>query len=511
MRAGTSSSAIAFVIASASAFAGCGSDELFEPRLAANERLLAREAVATFGMDDQGLEQLAVIGDIDGDGIDDAAVRSYFLEGLDPQARHTGAVYVVYGGNLSGPIDVSTLPSLTGVGESGRIAQLGDVDGDGLADFLVGARTAGICRSPEETTCEDGGRGGVYLVYGSATRLRGATPTADTGLYLRYDTPFVDMSRPAGLGDLDGDGNPDFAISARLFPVTDGPVNVFVFYGKGVRQSGTLDLASTAAAVISTPTFQVPGIARAGDVDGDGYGDVLLRMSQGTTPEGVRLIHGGPKRLAGTIAVGDLGAPQFADGDRHLNVGLGAALGDLDGDGLDDFCLFSYKETGTLSYSTIQLLYYGRAGSFAPIGVDGADATFVMSGAGHTKLAGGDVDGDGRRDLLVSDAGLYDRNGAVHLLRGDGTRLSGIIDLAMRATTYVGMPLRGVICGYTMSSDCIEHAAVGSDIEIGDLTGDHRADILIGAATNQGVLPVLGVHGSSLAHAYLVSPSREKP
>src|SRR5262249_49992205 len=125
--------AVALVIASASVAAACGRDELFEPQLASGERLIDREVIAQLAKDDEALAQLAVVGDLDGDGIDDAILRTYgfivSMVGPVESYQEVSTVYVLYGGStVTGTIDFSSLPSLTGAGGlDGGIAAVGDV------------------------------------------------------------------------------------------------------------------------------------------------------------------------------------------------------------------------------------------------------------------------------------------------------------------------------------------------------------------------------------------------
>src|SRR5262245_21031440 len=206
---------LALLAASANAVAACGTEEMFAPRLATGERLIDNEAVAQLSKDDQDLEDLVVVGDLDGDGIDDAVLRTFNLGvfpdgGLDWRAY----VYVVYGGSsVTGKIDYASLPSLTGVGSfGGGLSAVGDVDGDGLADFLIeAARTPGCGDQPHAS---DHPYGGGYLVYGSTTRLTGATPIESASAFLRDPTPCTSVGLSA-LGDLDGDGHADFAIGRQ--------------------------------------------------------------------------------------------------------------------------------------------------------------------------------------------------------------------------------------------------------------------------------------------------------
>ncbi|MEO7729913.1 MAG: VCBS repeat-containing protein, partial [Kofleriaceae bacterium] len=380
---------IALIIASGAAVAACGEEEAFEPQVASNERLLAAAATAQLGKDDQSIEQMTVVGDLDGDGIDDAVIRTSYA--IDPagELQFGGDIYVIYGGSgLTGNIDLSNVPRLTGAygfGVGITATAVGDVDGDGLADLLVTASRSLRCADNIDGAGDDL-RTGAYLMYGSPTRVAGAVPIGGVATFLRDTHPCSIVSAVAGLGDLDGDGKADFAV-ARLGIHTGEPTETLVFYGRGARFPAVVELVASADASITDGlpvTTVLSGIAKLGDVDGDGYDDFAVRDPIAFNTN-VRLIRGGATRLAGNVAAAALSQTLFLGEDLCFhNEHFVAPLGDLDGDGADDFALVGCQgDDARVPQRSVDRVFYGRLGGFpAQVRFDESDATLALAGAG---------------------------------------------------------------------------------------------------------------------------------
>jgi hypothetical protein len=510
------------IIIASSAAVGCGTEELFQLQLASNEDVLDNDAVASIASNRYNFEQVVVVGDLDGDGIDDAMVQpSFFIpDNPDDSPIPQGVVYVLYGGpSVAGKLTLEELPSLTDIGlpQPRSVVPVGDVDGDGLADVLI-LNAAAPCLGACLDTGDHLTHNGAYLLYGSTTRLSGATRAIDAGAFLRDARPSAPAGVAGKLGDLDGDGKADFAMFLASASGGD-PSHAYVFYGRGARLSGTVDIVAAADADL---VFPQPGENRmlgVGDVDGDGHADWFAATAppRGGNVVDLRLIHGAAQRMAGTVALADLPQSRFV-GDI---IGYGrtfgytppvAALRDLDGDGIDDFAVFgapSSPDETPIRPST-QSVFYGRRGGFpAEVVVTDGDATLIASTIelnASTPVATGDFDGDGMLDLVMSDAARHDQDGALYVLRGSGTRLSGDIDAATAGRTAVGSRRRLAGCKVQDFFDCVGHERVGTYLGVGDLTGDGRPDVIVSAPWYNFIDLVAFGNFGTLSRAYIVSP-----
>lgn len=512
--------AIGLVLALASA-AGCGDEEMFTLQLGDNVRVLDKAATTTLAHVDQGLEQPIVVGDLDGDGIDDAVVRTTFMTpGPDDKVVFGGAVYVLYGGSgVTGSIDLARLPALIHVGApststppSGGVAAVGDIDGDGLSDFVVSIDGLTGCHFPVESpfSSDSPDFAGAWVVYGSATRLTGSHEIKDVGALLS-NAPACRWNLAAALGDIDGDGKADFAVSKQAGALGD-PYEVFLFYGRSQRLSGTLDLAATADATISEPGatdgLGAGSAYRLGDVDGDGLADFVVRLPLNSSTLDARIVRGSATRLAGAVALPAIGHTQLPGGDFCFvsDAAFAVALGDLDGDGADDFSLVNCESGTTHVFGPVtHRVFYGFKGEL-PTQVSTADAAATITLAEGvsfypSQLSAGDIDDDGIPDLIFANENLDDTNGGVHLIKGRHERLSGAIDpVASSTVTYVGQPQRVPSC---RGDNCVLPEKVGAGVSLGDLTGDHHTDLLIGA--NSDDYEIIPGPGTAMGHTYVLS------
>jgi hypothetical protein len=247
---------------------------------------------------------LATVGDVDGDGLSDILVGAPLARG---GVRHAGGAALLYSGaqgTLIRQLEGGVLHKRLGTSVSGA----GDVDNDGLGDYIIGTAT---------TSSAGHANAGSALVYsGQDGRLLYEYEGSSTNEGVGFEV--------AGLGDLDGDGHDDFAFSRS----GEGPwgmrdsVGVFICSGATggiIHQYHDQDLFEGASL----------DIQQAGDVDGDAIGDFLI---------GVPDLASGDNTYAGAAHLFSGATGQLMHsfmGDQVLGL-LGAAVctaGDIDGDG----------------------------------------------------------------------------------------------------------------------------------------------------------------------------------
>lgn len=374
---------------------------------------------------------VAGIGDVNGDGYDDVAVgASYYDDGQTDE----GEVFLFLGSaaGLASFADWSYDADQSSAQLGAAIARAGDVNRDGYADLLLGARYYDGGESDE---------GRAWLFYGGAT---GLSVRPDWTLELDEAGAAVGAS-VAGTGDVDGDGYDDVIVSAPSKDVDGvhdlGEVRIFAGSATG--------LSSTPATVFRSSGMEAVGraVAGAGDVDGDGYHDILISIYDAKGK--VFLLAGGPD-----------GVTWRAPWETRLSWGSAAfgydisAAGDVNGDGLGDVIV---GDGAFVAY-----VFHGSA-SGLPVA---ADTTLSGSTyAGKAVDGAGDVNGDGFDDVIVGASGY-----------SDGETYEGYVRV------YYGSPAGILSSTYTMVEGGQEHAYLGYAVAgVGDVDGDGFDDVAAGA------------------------------
>jgi len=346
---------------------------------------------------------LASLGDVDGDGYDDV------LAG----APGAGQAWL-----LSGP-DLATASVISGEeagDEAGHaVSRLGDFDGDGEDDYVVGA--------PASSGGTDAG-GAVYVVYG---------PLGDTASL--YDAPAIwygdsDGQRAgdalSGLGDFDGDGYEDFIFGADGLGSTSLTVGaVYVVYGpqEGIFGSEDVDVKWFGEATGEAAAYP----ARVGDVSGDGLDDVAIAVPgkeiSGEPQSGVLYFWFGNRYTAiDNVDRGDASLIGEADRD-FLFVPLGGAdggYGDMDADGYDDILVSALGSDYAATDAGASYLMYGPLSG--ELSLCESDVHYYGEAennfAGSSTVGAGDFDDDGTPDLLLGAPGYDSSSGSAYVILG---------------------------------------------------------------------------------------------
>lgn len=281
----------------------------------------------------------SALGDLDGDGYEDFAVGAFDEDTF----VFEGGVSWLVDGPLTGHADVSTVgipligQSLDGVGFGTQA--LGDVDGDGLTDLVVGA------------FAQNSFAGGAYVVLGVPTM---ALSMADADVSIAGESPSDSFGVVAlGPGDLDGDGRDDLVVgstSGSFAGLTGlGAAYVFVDLRPGAFSASVA--AARLHATEDTDVLQSKALDRVGDLDGDGVPEILFGGRRAAGRRGAVWLFGGHVR--GTSFLDDVAEVRFVGEEAGAYIGRSIAVADLDADGRPDLAAGSMNamlETGAVYF-----------------------------------------------------------------------------------------------------------------------------------------------------------------
>jgi hypothetical protein len=390
---------------------------------------------------------VATAGDVDGDGFADVIVG---VDEYDHEQNNEGQARV-YGGS---PAGLSASPVWDA--ESNRMdahfgssaATAGDVNGDGFSDVIVGA--PGYTNG--ETT-----EGGAFVYHGSAGPMSSEPRLRMTSS--QTSSFFASSLAPAG--DVNGDGYSDLVVGAPYHD--NGEVDegaAFVFFGEpddaGFGPALEVDQAGAHFG---------NSVAHAGDVNGDGYADVLVGapdFDNGQTNEGRAYLYlGTPDGL--------LTAPAWAAESDQAQARFGHAVagaGDVNGDGFSDVIVGAYQHaTGGRAF-----VYLGSSDGLLPTPSWQADAGQSSASFGISVAGAGDVNGDGFSDVVVG-ATFYD----------DGQTNEGAAFLYLGSSDGLGLTP-----SWTGESNQAAAAFGVSVATAGDVNGDGFSDVFVGASGYDG-------------------------
>ncbi len=387
---------------------------------------------------------VANIGDLDLDGVNDLAVGSKrdHAGGTD-----RGAVYILFmntDGSVksTAKIDHTTTngPTLRNVDRFGdSIANMGDLNGDGINDLAVGAAN--------DDTKSNGSFGGanwdagaVHILFlnrdGSLARATAVINDFTTnGPVLAKEDAFG--GSVANMGDLDGNGYDDLAASAMKDHANDrGAVHILFMDENGglAKATETIDGTTTNGPTLGNGYWFGGSVANIGDFDGNGVDDLAVGANLccgGAEDKGAIYIlfmdeDPGNGLAKATVAIDDTttNGPTLSDNDRFGNAV--ANMGDMDGNGVNDLAVGArLDDEGGASSGAVHILFMNSDGSVEEtIEINSSTThkgpTLSAGDSFGTGLANiGDLNGNGVNDLVVGadrDNGDNEDVGAVHIL-----------------------------------------------------------------------------------------------
>ena len=364
-------------------------------------------------------------GDVNGDGYSDVIVGSPGYE------SNKGIAYIFYGGvSMNNDADVTILGELAEIYFGNSVSSAGDVNGDGYSDVIVGALEY------------SSGRGRAYIYFGGATMNN----TADVIITGEAIANLFGNS-VSSAGDVNGDGYSDVIIGAYRYSVLLNG-RAYIYFGGSVMDN-VADLKMTGNSGGDGFGYSV---STAGDVNGDGYSDVIVGAYGYSSETGrAYLFYGGVTMdtLSDLTMTGDVAGNNFG-----YSV---SSAGDVNGDGYSDVI------AGAISYSSST----GRAYIFfGGLTMDaGADVTMTGQNTndffGNTVSSAGDVNGDGYSDVIAGAFGNSSATGRAYVYLGGGS-MNNSPDITMKGEATSNN------FGFSVSS-------------AGDVNGDGYSDLISGA------------------------------
>jgi hypothetical protein len=384
-------------------------------------------------------------GDVNGDGFQDVIVGAY----------NNSRAYIYYGGNsMDGTSDVTL--SDEGDNHFGySVSGAGDVDGDGFADVITG----------EYAYNSSTGKSCVFFGSSSMDSIVDVTMIGE-------ETGNTFGNAVSGAGDVNGDGYDDLMVAAMNYNSATG--RVYIYFGSKSIDS-IADVILTGDTLTDSYGWSIAG---AGDVNGDGFDDVIVGNCYHNLSTGRAYLYFGGKDM-------DNNPDLIFNGEAISNY-LGYSVscaGDVNGDGYDDVIIGAYQNNSNTGCAYI---YYGGStmDNLADITLKGEGTKYYF---GCSVSGAGDVNGDGYDDVIVGAFGYNSYEGRTYIYYG-GTNMDNLADVIMTGEStknYFGLP---VSSAGDVNGDGYDDVIV-SAYHYGSFTG--RTYLYLGGSTMDNVADVI--------------------
>ena len=406
------------------------------------------------------------IGDVNGDGFNDIIIGALYN---DANGSNAGRAYIFFGGNITNNTADIILSGTNPDDLFGiSVSSAGDVNGDGFSDVIVGANGNDVF-----VTADNAGR--AYIFLGGSTMDTAADVTVNGST--AGDNFGISVS---SAGDVNGDGFSDVIVGASYNDAWDVEAGRAYIYFGGSLMNSVSDVTLTGA---SAYDFFGGSVSSAGDVNRDGFSDVIVgadRNDAGGADAGRAYIFFGNSVMNNTadvILTGETTGDFFG-----FSV---SSAGDVNSDGFSDVIAGAYANDFAGNLAGRAYIYFGGniMNNTSDVILTGEAANEFF---GRSVSSAGDVNGDGYSDVITGAINSNANTGRTYVFFG-GSTMDNIADLLMTAEAVAD--------------------EMGSSVSTaGDMNGDGYSDVLAGASRNDA-----GGSNAGRAYLYLSSSPSVKP